>query len=74
MNYQHEPRVLNFFARKGVKVVHGARYDPRGSPIEAGFAQVRATLTPARQQPRHLCAAPRGCDSELTLTRRVSRR
>jgi len=38
VNYQHEPRVLNFFARKGVKVVHGARYDPRGSPIEAGFA------------------------------------
>lgn len=56
VNYQHEPRVLNFFARKGVKVVHCARYDPRGSPIEAAFAQVRATLTQAASS--HTISAP----------------
>ena len=41
VNIQHQPRLLNYFRSKGVKVCFLARYDPRCSPIEQAFAQVR---------------------------------
>jgi hypothetical protein len=44
VNIQHQPQVMQFFARKGVKVVFLARYDPRCAPIEAAFSKLKYCL------------------------------
>ena len=44
VNYQHFPEVLAYLRRLGVKIVHNARYNPRGAMIEAAFGEVKKYL------------------------------
>ena len=37
---QHQPELLEFMRRKGVRVVFIARYDPGNAPIERAFSEV----------------------------------
>ena len=41
VSYQHQPRVIAYLRRLGVKVLHNARYNPRAAAIEAAFGEMK---------------------------------